>query len=108
MWPATPGSGRLLGLCLAAGALAIVSGSAPATQTGDALDLREQAMALVAAGDDDRALAALRRAIDANPHNPYLWRALGRAAARLGRRDQAVAALEQAYGSSSSARAPRI
>jgi hypothetical protein len=98
MWPATPGSGRLLGLCLAAGALAIVSGSAPATQTGDALDLREQAMALVAAGDDDRALAALRRAIDANPHNPYLWRALGRAAARLGRREQAVAALEQAYG----------
>lgn len=59
-------------------------------------ETRELGVALLAEGRFAEALPVLRTATGLNPYDPYLWLHLGRAAARSGDPEQAVAALEHA------------
>ena len=101
----------LLGLVLVLGvvpaAMAGLAGARSAQQAGNAqqrlgaaphelLAARTTVDSLLQREEFAAALTLLRRAVLQNENDPYLWRTLGRTAARIGRHAEAIPALETA------------
>jgi len=67
------------------------------TLTPTAATMLAKAQAYTAAGDADRAMLAYRQAIALEPQNPKAHEAFGRFLLKVGRRDQAIEHLQEAY-----------